>query len=77
MAGRRSGATAHGVHRAPLSWVLPAGTLVALLGVLIADFGDPDEGRPGLLIAAGVGFAFGLWRLVFLRHRSNWPAESE
>lgn len=81
LAGRRSGATAHGRHRAPLAWLLPSATLVALCGVLWADLLDPDEGRPGLMIALGVGLAFAFWYLAVLRRRGAWvlqgPADED
>ena len=67
--GRRSGATVHGRHRAPLGPALPLVTLLALAGVLWADLLDPEEGRPGLLIALGVGLAFAVWHQVVVRRR--------
>ena len=67
--GRRSGASAHGRHRAPLGPVLPLATLLALAGVLWADLLDPAEGRPGLLIALGVGLAFAAWHQAVVRRR--------
>ena len=67
--GRRSGASAHGRHRAPLGPVLPLVTLLALAGVLGADMLDPTQGRPGLLIALGVGLAFAAWHQAVVRRR--------
>jgi amino acid transporter len=48
---RRTGVTAGAPYRGPLVPVLPAATAVALLGVLYADWVDPAEGRPGLVVA--------------------------
>jgi amino acid transporter len=73
LAGRRSGKSDHGHHRMPLYPWLPLLTLVALAGVLWADWIDPDEGRPGLLIAAGVALASGAYYLAALRGR-GWSA---
>jgi amino acid transporter len=72
LAGRRSGATAHARHRAPLSWLLPVATLVAVAGVLAADLLDPAEGRPGLLTALAVGAGFAACYLLVLRRRGGW-----
>jgi amino acid transporter len=69
LSGRRSGASAHARHRAPLGPVLSLVTLAALAGVLWADLLDPAEGRPGLLIALGVGLAFAAWHQAVLRRR--------
>lgn len=67
--GRRRGTTAHGRHRAPLGPVLPLATLFVLAGVLWSDWLDPAEGRPGLLIALGVGLAFAAWHQAVVRRR--------
>jgi len=72
LAGRRSGATAHGVHRMPLFPWLPIATLIAIVGVLYADWLDPDEGRPGLFVAAGVAVAFGVFYVLAVRGRERW-----
>ena len=72
LAGRRSGATDHGHHRMPLFPVLPIATLIAIAGVLYADWLDPDEGRPGLFVALGVAIAFGLFYAVAVRGRARW-----
>jgi amino acid transporter len=67
LAGRRTGATDHGHHRMPwFPWIMVA-TLLALAGVLAADWADPDEGRPGLIIALGVALAFGAYYLAVLK----------
>ena len=76
LAGRRSGATRHGHHRMPLVPWLALLTLAALAGVLWSDWIDPEEGRPGLLIAAAVALAFGGYYLVVLKRR-GWPAAPE
>jgi amino acid transporter len=79
--GRRSGATAHGRHRAPFGPVLPLVTLLALAGVLWADLLDPEEGRPGLLIALGVGLVFAVWHQAVVRRRpggwSPWAPDAD
>jgi amino acid transporter len=59
MAGRRRGTTAHGHYRMPLYPAAPVLALIAIAGVLWADWLDPDEGRPGLFIALGVAAVFG------------------
>ena len=55
---------------------LPPLALAALAGVIWSDWIDPDEGRPGLLIALAVALAFGGYYLVALRRR-RWPAPEE
>jgi amino acid transporter len=75
LAGRRTGKSDHGHHRMPFYPWLPIGTLIALAGVLWADWIDPDEGRPGLLIAAGVALAFGAYYVAVLRRRGWAPVD--
>jgi amino acid transporter len=70
--GRRTGVTDHGFHRSPFHPWLPLATLAALAGVLYADWIDPDEGRPGLLIAVGVSAAFALYYAIGVRGRGRW-----
>ena len=77
LAGRRTGASNHGHHRMPLYPWLPILTLIALAGVLWADWIDPDEGRPGLLIAAGVAVAFAAYYAAVLRRRRWAPVDPD
>jgi amino acid transporter len=77
LAGRTSGSTAHGVHRAPLGSWLPLGTLVALAGVLFSDFFDKDS-LVGLLLAVGLMAAFAAWYgAVLRRRRGGWRPEAD
>jgi amino acid transporter len=76
LAGRRRGVTDHGHHRMPLYPWPPLLTLAALAGVLWADWLDPDEGRPGLLIAVAIAVVFALYYLAALRRR-RWPSPDE
>ncbi len=70
--GRRTGATRHGHHRMPLYPWVPIATLIALAGVLYADWLDPAEGRPGLFIAIGVAVAFAFYYAIAVRGRGRW-----
>ena len=72
LAGRRTGATDHGHHRMPLYPWVPILTLIALAGVLYADWLDPATGRPGLIIAVGVAAAFSLYYALAVRGRGRW-----
>jgi len=72
LAGRRTGVTDHGHHRMPLFPWVPIATLIALVGVLYADWLDPAEGRPGLFIAIGVAVAFAAYYALAVRGRGRW-----
>jgi amino acid transporter len=77
LAGRRTGRSSHGHHKMPLYPWLPLLTLAALAGVIWADLIDPDEGRPGLMIAAAVALAFGAYYLAVLKKRGWFPKDPE
>src|SRR5262249_2478995 len=67
--GRRNGTTAHAPYRMPLGLFFPIFGLIALIGVVVATWFDPNNGRIGLLatiitIAFYVGYYF-----IFLRNR--------
>jgi amino acid transporter len=72
MIGRRNGATAKAVYRMPLFPLAPVGALIALIGVVWADLGDADTGRPGLLatVLVLVGGASYYW--TQLRRSNRW-----
>ena len=72
LVGRRRGTTDHGHHRMPLFPWLPIATLIAIVGVLYADWLDPEEGRPGLFAALGVAIAFGAFYVAAVRGRARW-----
>jgi amino acid transporter len=69
LVGRRRGSTVHGPYRMPLFPLIPATTLVALAGVLFADWLDPEDGRPGLIFAAAVPAVFGAYYWLMIRKR--------
>ncbi len=71
LVGRRTGATAHAGYRMPLGPVIPVLGLAALIGVVIATWFDPNNGKIGLLATAGVIAFFVLYYLIFLR-KSGW-----
>ena len=78
LVGRRRGRLAAAEHRAPLFPLLPAATLLALLGVLATEMADPDEGRPSLLVTLAVlvaGAAWGRWAARRGRWRLTAPAD--
>ena len=72
LSGRRTGVTDHGHHRMPLFPWVPLVTLIALGGVIYADWIDPNEGRPGLLIAMATATAFALYYALAVRGRGRW-----
>jgi amino acid transporter len=72
LAGRRNGATAHGVYRMPFFPLAPIFTLLALLYVVYANWQDPEEGRPGMIAtAAQIVLAAGYYWFV-LKRRGGW-----
>ena len=70
--GRRTGATSKAPYRGPLVPVLPALTVVALMGVLYADWLDPAEGRPGLIVALVTAAAGALYYGLIVRRRPSF-----
>jgi amino acid transporter len=75
IAGRRNGATAHGVYRMPLFPIAPVFTLLALVYVVYATWLDPEEGRPGVIATvAQMVLAAGYYWFV-LRRRGEWVVQ--
>jgi amino acid transporter len=69
--GRRDGTTAHAAYRMPLGLFFPVVGLIALTGVVIATWFDPNNGRVGLLATViAIAFYVGYY-LLFLR-KSGW-----
>jgi hypothetical protein len=56
----------------PLAPFTPALTIVALVGVLYADWIDPAEGRPGLLATGAMGVLGALYFLGVVRRRAGF-----
>ncbi len=54
IAGRVRGTTAHAPYRMPLFPLAPVVVLAALAGVAVANWTDPDVGRPSLIAAAAL-----------------------
>ena len=73
LAGRRSGASAHGLYRMPWFPLAPLLTLVALAGVVWASWLDPVTGRPGLIATAAQMLVAAGYYWFVLRRRS-WRA---
>ena len=72
IAGRRNGATAHGIYRMPFFPAAPLFVLLALTYVVYATWLDPEEGRPGVIATvAQIGLAAGYYWLV-IRRRGAW-----
>jgi len=69
IAGRRTGATHHGVFRLWGFPAVPVFTIIALAGVLGSDWIDPAEGRPGLFAALGVAGLSAAYYLAVLSRR--------
>ena len=66
--GRMTGSSAHAHYRAPLYPLGPVVVLVALAGVIAANWADPDVGRPSLIVTVGELVVFGAYYL-FMRRR--------
>ena len=80
--GRLKGATDHAPYRMPLFPLAPVIVLVALAGVVVANWADPDVGRPSLLAAAALLGAFAAYYGLMRRwNRLRWvlagPAEAD
>ncbi len=69
MAGRASGVTRHGLFRLWGYPLTPIVALIALGGVLWADWLDPGDGRSGLIAALAVAVLSAGYYLVVLRRR--------
>jgi amino acid transporter len=69
IAGRRSGATRHGVFRLFGFPFTPLIALAALVGVLWSDWIDPAEGRTGLYAAIGVAAISAAYFMLVLQRR--------
>lgn len=72
LVGRRRILAAGGRHRAPFHPWLAAGTLVVLIGVLVANGADPETGRPALGASLAVAAGFGLYYVIVIRRRGAW-----
>jgi amino acid transporter len=73
--GRRGGATAHSQYRMPLFPAAPIVTLIALVGVLYANWQDVEEGRPALLATAAQIVLAAAYYWLVLRPR-GWTANA-
>jgi len=62
--GRVTCASAHAPYKSPLFPLAPAVGLVALVGVVAANWGDPDIGRPSLIATVAVMVLFGAYYVV-------------
>ncbi len=69
IAGRRTGSTSHGAYRMPIYPLAPVLALSALGYVVYASWGDPDVGRPSLIITAALLAASTLYCLAMRRRR--------
>jgi L-asparagine transporter-like permease len=72
MAGRRSGATAHGPYRMPLFPLAPLVTIAALAYVFWTSWLDVETGRPGLIATAAQMLVSAAYYLLVLRRRGDW-----
>jgi len=75
IAGRRNGATAHGVYRMPLFPLAPLFTLLALVYVVYATWLDPEEGRPGVIATVAQMVLAGGYYWFVLRRRGKWVVQ--
>jgi amino acid transporter len=73
--GRHGGATAHGQYRMPLFPAAPIVTLIALVGVLYANWQDVEEGRPALFATAAQIALAAIYYWLVLRPR-GWTANA-
>lgn len=75
LVGRRRGTTgAH--HRTWLHPVVPVLAILVTLGLIVADWLDPDAGRPSLLVLGALILASLAWRGWHLRRRAWRTARS-
>lgn len=72
IAGRRNGTTDRSPYRMPLFPVAPVFTLLALVGVVYANWLDPEEGRPGVIATVGQMLAAAIYYRLVLRRRGTW-----
>jgi amino acid transporter len=72
MVGRRTGRTAGAPYKAPFGPLLSGVSVIALIGVLYADWLDPEEGRPGLIAALATGLGGGLYYLLAVRRKAGF-----
>jgi amino acid transporter len=72
IAGRFNRTTAAGHYRMPLFPLWPAGALIGLGGVAVADLLDPDSGRPSLIVNLLIMALSAAYYLVYLRRRGGW-----
>jgi len=70
--GRRTGRTAGAQHRAPFGPAISGLSVVALIGVLYADWLDPEEGRLGLIAAVATGVGGALYYLLAVKRRAGF-----
>lgn len=82
IAGRRKGATAGASYRMPLFPLAPAVTVLALGYVAWVSWGDPQEGRPGIVATAAQMAGAVAYYLAVVRRRGPWvvhdpPREGE
>jgi amino acid transporter len=70
--GRRTGTTGHALYKMPLFPVAPLFTLLALVGVVYANWLDPEEGRPGMIATAAQIVGAILYYLILIRRRGAW-----
>src|SRR5580658_1294419 len=67
IAGRMNGSTAVGHYRMPLYPLWPAVSLIALAGVAFADWLDPKQGQPSLLVNLAVMGVSVVYYYAYLR----------
>ncbi len=72
MAGRRSGATAHGLYRMPIFPLAPVVTILAIAYVFWTNWLDPEVGRPGLIATGAQILVSAAYYLLVLRRRGEW-----
>jgi amino acid transporter len=72
IAGRRDGTTAHARYRMPLYPLAPAVTLLALGGIVYADWLDATEGRPAIYATIGQIVLALVYYFGVLKRRGRW-----
>jgi len=75
LVGRRSGGTAHAPYQMPLFPAAPIVTLIALAGVLYANWQDAEEGRPALIATAAQMALAAVYYWAVLKRR-GWEASA-
>jgi hypothetical protein len=72
LTGRQSGTTAHAPYQMPAHPGVAIFALLAIVYVAIANWQDPEFGRPGLIFVAAVVAVSTLFYWAVIKPRGTW-----